>query len=406
MGKEESESRLHHLAFFGNLVPCFMDHTDGLDAFKKLLEGGSPDKTLKRQCLMILAEQCAALQLDWESARFALQQVLDGMFWPIRRSQEMQKEAFRECLDLTLDIADSHGLFFGCYEIVTPALAASALQQLLEVIDGHTSRKSEMLQILSQELSRKVGAHPCAGLPLTAWVEWSGSVEDASGSPSSLPFLLYAALRTDTGRKLLDLDQVNGSYRLDVLDELRREKGRQQNAGDATVYAAVRRAARYHLLIEAVAEKVARGPITPAELSVLLDVVGCGSADEPEPETLLFFHCLVTSAGSLAAAGRALERLLPRSGREGTTLHAWAAALAKPENAAGGPNKTLSSFAWARLEAVQPGTQCNYVMMSSQALRSPAIWHTLMSDSVSFCQAPVRILGKTCPWPACLVSRA
>ena len=313
----------------------------GLDVLQKLLEEG-PDRRLQRRCLAILAELCGAGRLDLESARFALQQVLDGMFWPIKRQGQAAQDTrlFQECLDLALDIADSQGIFAGCYELITPALAASAIQQLLEIIDSHPTRKSEMLQLLSREFSQKVRGHPCASQPLTAitaWVEWSG---DASGT-SSLPFLLYSAFRTEVGRRLLELHDENGSYKVHAVEELHREQGLHHQ--DGAVFAAVRRAARHHLLIEAVADRVARRQMTAAEARRMLDYLGGASAEDPDPASLLFFHSLVLHAGSMAAAGKALEVLLQTSGcGEGSVLRAWAAALAKPENAAAGPGTVRS----------------------------------------------------------------
>ena len=317
------------MAFFGNLVPCFTG-SSGLDVLQKLFEGseGGPDRLLQRRCLAILAEQlCDASQLDLESARFAVQQILDGMFWPIRKAQGQGMQLFQECLDLTFDIADSKGIFVGCYDLITPALATSAIQSLLEVIDG-SNQKSEMLQLLSREFSRKVDAdHPCMSQPLTAWLEWSGNGSDVS----SLPFLLYSAFRTDVGQRLLELDQVNGSYKVDVLEELRRETRKQQQ--DVNPYAAARRAARHHLLIEAVANRVALRQSTAAQARLISEDLGAGE----DPANLLFFHALVGHAGSLAAAGKALEILLQMSGgSEGSPLWAWARALAKPEKGAGG----------------------------------------------------------------------
>ena len=333
--KAHLQLRLNHLAFFGNLIPCFME-SQGLDLLQRLLSEGGDERVLRRKCLALLAGQlCGADQLDLETARFALQQVLDGMFWPIRRSQGQGQvvNLFHDCLDLTLDIADSRGIFAKCYALITPALAASAIQQVLETIDAHPSKKSEMLQLLSREFSRRVDlGHPCAIQPLTVWLEWTGLAEGEVSS--SLPFLLYAAFRTDVGRKLLELDKA------DALEELQRERLKQHQEGN--IFAYVRRAARHHLLIEAVADRVARRQIATASDARLLQEVlggaGAGGAEDPDPASLLFFHSLVAHAGSMATAGRALETLVQMHGgaAEGSLLRAWAGALAKPETAAGG----------------------------------------------------------------------
>lgn len=54
---------------------------------------------------------------------------------------------------------------------------------------------------------------------------------------------------------------------------------------------------------------------------------------------MIFLNALVHRTGSTAAAGKALQELLPR--QEGQTdadsaLHAWATALVKPDRATGG----------------------------------------------------------------------
>ena len=257
------------------------------------------------------------------------------MLWPLRRFQGQVSQFFQDCLDLTLDIADSKGIFADCYDLITPALSASAIEQLLQAIHGQQSRKAEMMQLLSREFSQKVGRHPCADLPLRAWVEWMGRAP--GDTASSLPFLLYSAFRTDVGRKLLELDKV------DALQELHREKTKQIQAGNA--FALVRQAARYHLLVEAVADKVARRQTTPTEARQLLEEFG-GGGEEPDAATLLFIHSLVSRAGSMSAAGQALQLLLQISGvaGDGARLRAWAGALAKPEKAAGGWRPSCSAI--------------------------------------------------------------
>jgi hypothetical protein len=62
-----------------------------------------------------------------------------------------------ESVELILDIVDSRGIFASCYALVTPALGAAALQGLLEAVQQHRGKRSEMLQRFSQEFCQKVG---------------------------------------------------------------------------------------------------------------------------------------------------------------------------------------------------------------------------------------------------------
>eukprot|EP00438_Fugacium_kawagutii_P003782 Skav236304 [mRNA] locus=scaffold679:80321:92328:+ [translate_table: standard] len=114
------------------------------------------DTCLRR--LAVHLEACAPEELDM--ARATIQQVLDDLLGPLRRIDSVDSreilEVFSECVQLVLDIVDSCGIFQSCYAIVTPALGAAALQGLLEVLVQHRSKRSEMLQRLSQEFCRRV----------------------------------------------------------------------------------------------------------------------------------------------------------------------------------------------------------------------------------------------------------
>lgn len=214
-------------------------------------------REMQNRCLARLATQLNRLgsggaEVFFPTARAALQQILEDLLQPLRRESAQILELFRESVELILDIVDSRGIFASCYALVTPALGAAALQGLLEAVQQHRGKRSEMLQRFSQEFCQKVGEHPCLHLPWNAWMEWT---EEHDDDTSSLPWLLYYAWR-GAGTELLELDG------LQPLEELRRAAGA---SSAPNVFTAVRRAVRQQQLLASVAESVARKTLRTAE---------------------------------------------------------------------------------------------------------------------------------------------
>lgn len=60
--------------------------------------------------------------------------------------------------------------------------------------------------MLSREFSRRIGDdHSCIHLPVVGWLDKAGEqIEE-----SSLPYLLYHAFQSETGKRLLELDRGN-----------------------------------------------------------------------------------------------------------------------------------------------------------------------------------------------------
>ncbi|CAL1168896.1 unnamed protein product [Cladocopium goreaui] len=271
-----NRAKLHRLSFFSDLIPCMMDH-GGLSILSELLaESRTMDRReMQNRCLARLATQLNRLgsggaEVFFPTARAALQQILEDLLpgkaerlQPLRRESAQILELFRdlaercESVELILDIVDSRGIFASCYALVTPALGAAALQGLLEAVQQHRGKRSEMLQRFSQEFCQKVGEHPCLHLPWNAWMEWT---EEHDDDTSSLPWLLYYAWR-GAGTELLELDG------LQPLEELRRAAGA---SSAPNVFTAVRRAVRQQQLLASVAESVARKTLRTAEGQQLL----------------------------------------------------------------------------------------------------------------------------------------
>ena len=93
-------------------------------------------------------------------------------------------ERFEEICAFVLDIVDDKGIFRQCYEVVTPAVGASALQALVEM--------PRALEKLSAEFNRRVENEPLIELTISDWMSWPTGAE----TTGSLPFLLYFAFRS------------------------------------------------------------------------------------------------------------------------------------------------------------------------------------------------------------------
>ena len=129
-----------------------------LDSPRGVFHGRSLDRRqMQDRCLRSLATHLEAAPDEFIMARFTLQQILDDLLGPLRRADSSEiVEIFYECANLVLDIVDSRGIFASCYAIVTPSLAASALQGLLEAVGQHRGGLQEkMLQRLSKEFCQK-----------------------------------------------------------------------------------------------------------------------------------------------------------------------------------------------------------------------------------------------------------
>lgn len=114
--------------------------------------------------------------------------------WSLRCSNEDA-----DGLAFVLDIVDSNGIFKDCYDLITPAFGVSALEGVLEL--AHRTKQESKL---SQEFCKRVDVEDFQGLPCSAWMEWQGE------GRSSLPHLLYFALRSPEGLQLLNLEKLLG----------------------------------------------------------------------------------------------------------------------------------------------------------------------------------------------------
>ncbi|CAJ1439310.1 unnamed protein product [Effrenium voratum] len=253
--------KLTGLAFFSDLLPCLLPHSDGHRLLRGLADGLDSLDSLDRdhrsqqqQCLQGLARLAGHAAQD---ARLALQRILEDIFWSLRRPQ---MEDFGKGIAFVLEIIDSNGIFKECYQLITPAFGMSAFEGLLEV--AHQTGQEPKL---GQEFCKRVGAANFQQLPCSSWMEWQGD----NGTPSSLPHLLYFAFRSTTGRKLLDLGNC--------LEQLRREAQRTSLPGNA--YASVRAVARRHLLLEAAAAQAVR-PLVARDGQVLLQLLGSWEEEE------------------------------------------------------------------------------------------------------------------------------
>ncbi|CAK9070804.1 unnamed protein product [Durusdinium trenchii] len=337
--------KLGLLSFFSDLIPCLLLHPGGDRILCQLLSEDPRSRGgLQRKCLKTLASQLRDgfqpnsndLQPNSDrstvicSARIALQHILEDILWPLRHARDDHvARTFEDVVTFVLDIVDNHGLFAGCYDVVTPALGASAVQALLEVIQQKLDTHPQLIQLFSKSFSHRVqGCSSQVELPLSlhVWIEWPQ--HDRQMMSTDLPNLLYLALCTPVGRELLKI--AEGALARFHLD-------RASSSGTASggiSFPLVRSVAFSHLLLDEVAAIVANGQWTSEEAkNILQDLCSLGINT---PEMLLFFDALVSHAGSTAAAGRALRRLLDvRSPHSNAELSDWAGALEKPERGVG-----------------------------------------------------------------------
>ncbi|CAJ1444804.1 unnamed protein product [Effrenium voratum] len=292
--------KLADLAFFSDLLPC-LSHSEGLELLKDLASGLGTSREERRRCLRGLARN--GRNGPSAPARLCLQRFLEDTLWSLRCSNEDA-----DGLAFVLDIVDSNGIFKDCYDLITPAFGVSALEGVLEL--AHRTKQESKL---SQEFCKRVDVEDFQGLPCSAWMEWQGE------GRSSLPHLLYFALRSPEGLQLLNLEKP--------VEQRQREA--QRFHAPCNAYAAARRAAQRHLLLSAAAARAAAGE-SAREGQVLLQLMGAWE----EEELLYFLDGLVRFAGSKAGAAKALRRL----GDLPPAVLAWEAALANAE-VAGGPGE-------------------------------------------------------------------
>ena len=323
--------KLGLLSFFSDLIPCLLLHPGGDRLFAQLLsQSRQCRRSLQRKCLETLASQLyGASEEQLSSARMALQRIVDDILWPLRHSSDDHvAQTFQESATLVLDIVDSHkGLFGACYDVITPALGASAMQALLEVIHERQSTRPQFVQLLSKSFSDRVqGCSFEVELPLHVWIEWPQ--QDSQLITSSLPNLLYLALCTSVGRDLLNVGEG-------ALDDFHRNRVTHEgSSAEGISFASVRSVAHSHQLLDAVAANVSRLTLASTKAAQLVqDLRGFG---HEAPEILLFFDALIRHAGSTASAGKALRILLEGAGSKDEGFSKWAEALEKPERGTGG----------------------------------------------------------------------
>ena len=243
--------KLAQLSFFSDLIPSLLLLPDGDLILKELLTRDFQSrKKLQRESLEILAANLAgATEEQLACARMALQHILEQIFGPLRSSDDVSlQETFQEVLTFVLDILDNQrGLFRDAYELVTPAMGASAMQALLEVIQQRRSSHPKLLQVLSDSFNCRVEGE--LQTPVHHWIEWP----DIQLTSSLLPYYLYTALCTPLGREWLQV-APEGALQ-DLHQELRL---RSNQPVDGMSFASVRAVAFLHSLLDASAAMVAK----------------------------------------------------------------------------------------------------------------------------------------------------